>query len=145
MFNNKNKIIKMERPSWTEYFKTLTSHASKRSPCNRLKVGCTLVKDNRIISQGYNGFIANRPHTSIIRDGHEVATIHAELNSIIDAAKRGVSIDGSIAFVTHHPCLNCYKSLCASGIVHIYYIDDYNNDNLILDFIEFTHVKVEKI
>jgi dCMP deaminase len=135
----------MERPSWTEYFKTLTSHASLRSPCSRLKVGCTIVRDNRIISQGYNGFISNAPHVSIVRDGHEVATIHAELNAIIDAAKRGVSINDAIAFITHYPCLNCYKALCAAGIKHVYYIDDYNNDILILDFIKFTNVKIEKI
>ena len=45
------------RPSWDEYFKEIVQVTSKRSPCHRLKVGCLLVKDNRIISQGYNGFL----------------------------------------------------------------------------------------
>ena len=47
----------MNRPSWEEYFKQIVTYTSTRSSCNRLQVGCLLVKDNRIISQGYNGFL----------------------------------------------------------------------------------------
>ena len=52
----------MDRPSWNEYFKEITLTTSKRSPCHRLKVGCILVKDNRIIAQGYDGFLPGAPH-----------------------------------------------------------------------------------
>ena len=52
----------MERPSWDEYFKEIVQVTSKRSPCKRLQVGCLLVKDNRIISQGYNGFLPGCSH-----------------------------------------------------------------------------------
>ena len=82
------------RPTWDEYFKNVVEVTSTRSPCERLKVGCLLVKDNRIISQGYNGFLPGSPHESIVRDGHEQGTIHAEQNAICDCAKRGASCDG---------------------------------------------------
>jgi dCMP deaminase len=105
--------------------------ASIRSPCERLKVGCVLVKDNRLISMGYNGFLAGAEHRSIIRYGHEQATIHAEINAITDAVKRGVSIDGAEAYITHYPCLNCFKALASSGIKKIFYEIDYKNDYLL--------------
>ena len=118
----------MDRPSWNEYFKKIVQCTSSRSPCHRLKVGCILVKDNRIISQGYNGFISGHPHNSVIINNHEIATIHAETNAIIDCAKRGVNCENSIAYITHFPCINCLKFLVQAGIKKIYYIDDYKND-----------------
>lgn len=122
------------RPSWDEYFKEIVQVTSKRSPCHRLKVGCLLVKDNRIISQGYNGFLPGCPHNSIIRDDHEQATIHAEQNAICDCAKRGVSTMGCTAYVTHFPCIICVRLLLASGISEIKYIADYKNDDLVYHF-----------
>ena len=117
-----------KRPSWNEYFKNIVLTTASRSSCNRLHVGCILVKDNRIISQGYNGFLSGHPHESIIVHNHEIATIHAEQNAIIDCAKRGVNCNISIAYITHFPCLNCLKMLVQAGIEKIYYIDDYKND-----------------
>lgn len=121
-----------QRPSWNDYFKLIAEVTSTRSPCSRLKVGCIIVKDNRIISQGYNGFLPGLPHHSIIINEHEIATIHAEQNAIIDCAKRGVSCNESVAYITHYPCLNCAKLLYASGIKTIYYINDYKNDENII-------------
>lgn len=116
------------RPSWNEYFKNIVLTTSTRSSCNRLHVGCILVKDNRIISQGYNGFLSGHPHESIVINNHEIATIHAEQNAIIDCAKRGVNCNNSIAYITHFPCINCLKILVQAGIEKIYYIHDYKND-----------------
>ena len=116
------------RPTWNEYFKNIVQCTSERSPCSRLKVGCILVKDNRIIAQGYNGFISGHPHNSVVINGHEIATIHAEQNAIIDCAKRGVNCENSIAYITHFPCVNCLKFLVQAGIKEIYYINDYKND-----------------
>jgi len=82
---------------------------------------------------GYNGYLAGTEHQSIIRNGHEQATIHAEINAITDAAKRGVSIDGAVAYITHYPCLNCYKALASSGIKKIFYKNDYRNDPVVED------------
>tara|TARA_B100000941_G_C27959205_1_gene280716 strand:+ start:18 stop:446 length:429 start_codon:yes stop_codon:yes gene_type:complete len=134
-----------ERPTWKEYFKEIVILTSKRSPCKRLQVGCLLVNNNRIISQGYNGYLPGAEHKQIIRNNHEVATIHAEQNSITDCAKRGVSCKDSIAYITHYPCLNCVKLLSASGIKEIYYIEDYNNDKLVKYFAEQGNIKIIKL
>ena len=120
------------RPTWNEYFKNIVQCTSERSPCSRLKVGCILVKENRIISQGYNGFISGHPHNSVIINKHEIATIHAEQNAIIDCAKRGVNCENSIAYITHFPCVNCLKFLVQAGIKEIYYINDYKNDDEVI-------------
>ena len=121
----------MERPSWDNYFKEIVQVTAKRSPCERLQVGCVLVADNRIISQGYNGFLPGCAHISVVRDGHEQATVHAEQNAIADCAKRGVVCAGATAYITHYPCIICTRILLASGIKHIKYINDYKNDELV--------------
>ena len=120
-----------ERISWDDYFMKAATLASIRSPCERLKVGCVIVKNNRLISMGYNGFLAGTDHKSIVRWGHEQATIHAEINAITDAAKRGVSIDDAEAYITHYPCINCFKALASSGVKKIYYQVDYKNDPIL--------------
>ena len=134
----------MSRPTWDEYYKAISVATKKRSPCERLKVGCVLVKNNRIISQGYNGFLPSVPHKSIVRDNHEQATVHAEQNAIADCAKRGVSCEGCIAYVTHYPCIICTRIMLASGIKEIKYIDDYKNDELVKVFCDQMNVKITK-
>lgn len=133
------------RPSWNDYFKEIVQVTAKRSPCERLHVGCLLVINNRIISQGYNGFLPGCAHVSIVRDGHEQATVHAEQNAIIDCAKRGVSCTGAIAYITHYPCIICARILFASDILIIKYILDYKNDPLVSQFAAEVGVQIEKI
>ena len=134
-----------DRPSWDEYYKELCIVTAKRSPCHRLHVGCLLVKDNRIIAQGYNGYLAGCPHEQIMRDGHEIATVHAEQNAVSYCAKFGVNCDGATAYITHYPCINCMKILCASGISHIKYIDDYRNDDIVLKLANMKGIGINKI
>jgi len=133
------------RPSWDEYFKEIVQVTAKRSPCDRLQVGCLLVVDNRIISQGYNGYLPGCKHVSIIRDDHEQATVHAEQNAIADCAKRGVSCAGSTAYITHYPCIICLRILLAAGIRSIKYIQDYKNDSLVDYFAKEMDTVMEKI
>ena len=133
------------RLSWDEYFAKIVKTTKERSPCERLHVGCLLVKNNRIISQGYNGFLPGCPHKSIIRDNHEQATVHAEQNAIADCAKRGVSCKGCTAYITHYPCIICARLLLASGISNIKYLDDYKNDNLVKVLANQMEVYIEKI
>ena len=135
----------MERISWDEYFSKIVVATSERSPCERLHVGCLLVKDNRIVSQGYNGFLPGCPHESIVRDNHEQATLHAEQNALMDCAKRGVSCDGCIAYITHYPCIICTRLLLAGGIKKIKYVNDYKNDELVKKFTDQCNVVVEKL
>lgn len=135
----------MSRPTWDEYFKEIVQVTAKRSPCERLQVGCLLVHENRIISQGYNGFLPGCQHTSIVRDNHEQATVHAEQNAIADCAKRGVSCSNACAYITHYPCIICMRILLASGIKEIKYIYDYHNDELVNIFADQMSVKISKI
>ena len=134
----------MNRPSWDEYFKKILLVTKSRSACERLQVGCLLVKNNRIISQGYNGFLPSLPHKSIVRNNHEQATVHAEQNAIADCAKRGVSCDGCTAYITHYPCIICTRILLASGIKEIKYLEDYKNDELVKHFCDQMNVPVIK-
>ena len=131
--------------SWDEYFSKIVKVTAERSPCERLQVGCLLVKDNRIISQGYNGFLPGCPHESIVRDNHEQATLHAEQNALMDCAKRGVSCEGCTAYVTHYPCIICARLLLAGEIKKINYLNDYKNDELVKKFTEQCHVEVLKL
>ena len=135
----------MSRLNWDDYFSQIVKLSAARSPCERLKVGCLLVKNNRIISQGYNGFLPNCPHKSIVRDNHEQATIHAEQNAIADCAKRGVSCNGSTAYITHYPCIICTRILLAAGISEIKYLENYKNDELVKLFTDQAKVSVINI
>ena len=135
----------MERLSWDDYFAKLVQVTAERSPCERLQVGCLLVKDNRIISQGYNGFLPGCPHDSIVRDNHEQATLHAEQNALIDCAKRGVSCQGCSAYITHYPCIICCRLLLAAEVKEIKYLNDYKNDELVKTFTDQCDVVVFKL
>lgn len=140
-----NTILKIDhRPSWNEYFMMTAFLISKRSSCERLHVGCIIVKNNRIISTGYNGHIKGAEHVSFVDNGHEQMTIHAETNAVADGASRGVKLDGSIAYVTHYPCITCAKVLIASGIKEIIYCEDYKNNPICEKLYEMAKVKVEK-
>jgi dCMP deaminase len=137
------------RPSWDEYFISTAILMASRSTCSRLNVGCVIVSagehKNRIIAAGYNGFLPGLPHTSCIRDGHEIATVHAEQNAISDAARRGVSISGCTAYITHFPCINCAKLLISAGIKTIKYLHDYHNDDLVLRLFEESNIEITKL
>ena len=150
MINDIEKLLNKyddrdNRISWDTYFSCISLLISARSPCKRLRVGCVLVYDNRIISTGYNGFISGLQHESIVRNGHEIATIHAEQNAINDAAKRGVSVNNCIAYVSHYPCVNCAKTLISSGINKIIYRNDYKNDEIAKTLFNNAKIKITKI
>jgi dCMP deaminase len=134
-----------ERLIWDDYFMSIALLASQRSPCERLHVGSVIVKNNRIISMGYNGFISGAPHISRVENGHEQSTIHSEINAITDCAKRGVSLENSSIYITHYPCINCFKCIAASGIKNIIYLENYNN-NPIVDILAYdSNIKITKL
>tara|TARA_Y100000816_G_scaffold69547_1_gene46499 strand:+ start:1341 stop:1754 length:414 start_codon:yes stop_codon:yes gene_type:complete len=137
--------MECQRPSWEEYFKDLVNLTATRSSCDRLNVGCIFVKENRIIAQGYNGYIAGCEHKMVMRENHNIATIHAEQNTITDCAKRGVSSDGCTAYITHYPCYNCMKLMVSCGINSIKYINDYKNDELVCKLANEKNIEILKI
>lgn len=132
------------RPTWDEYFIATSYLIAQRSTCDRLHVGCIIVKNNRIIATGYNGFVAGAPHVGFVRNGHEQMTIHAETNAVADSAKRGTSLEGATAYVTHYTCINCCKILIASGIKKIIYGEDYKNDELVKVLCDRGNVEIIK-
>lgn len=140
---NDIKMIE-RRPNWDEYFLMNSYLISKRSTCERLHVGCVIVQDKRIVTTGYNGHIKGAPHVSKVEDGHEQMTIHAEQNAIADAAARGIKVAGSIAYMTHYPCINCAKNLIAAGVKQVIYVEDYNNNPICEELYKLANVQINK-
>jgi dCMP deaminase len=119
--------------------------ASCRSPCERLHVGSVIVKNNRLISMGYNGYIPGAPHISRVQDNHEQSIIHSEVNAITDCAMRGTSLEGAKIYITHYPCPNCFRSIAACGIKEIYYHDDYNNNPIVQELATDSNIIIQKL
>lgn len=137
----------MKRKSWHQYFMEITDMVASRSTCDRAFVGCVLVNgDHRIVSTGYNGSVAGNPHCidvgHTMRDGHCIATIHAEMNALLYCAKEGIPVKGCTAYITHFPCLNCTKALIQAGIGAIYYRYAYRVDDYALELLKNNHVEV---
>ena len=129
----------MSRPSWPEYFMSITRMVAKRSTCLRRHVGAILVRNKRILATGYNGAPAGLKHCeaagclrkdSSIPSGerHELCRgLHAEQNAIIQAAYHGITIVGSTLYCTNKPCVICSKMLINAGIQKICYESGYDD------------------
>ena len=151
MLSQINELIKGKhtetnsRIEWDDYFMSIALLASQRSPCNRLQVGSVIVKDERLISMGYNGFIPGAPHISRVKDNHEQSIIHSEINAITDCAKRGTSLSNAKIYVTHYPCINCFRSIAASNIKEIVFLNDYKNDETVAQLAEDASIMIRKL
>lgn len=130
----------------------IAKETAARSTCDRKHVGAVIVRDKTILSTGYNGSIRGIPHCDeaghLMEDGHCVATIHAETNAILQAAKNGVMINGSEVYITASPCWSCFKMLANAGIMKIHYGEFYR-DERIFDVakklgIELIHIPVDQ-
>ena len=123
-----------QRVDWNTYFMNIARQAATRSTCDRKHVGAVIVRDRTILSTGYNGSIRGMPHCSeeghMMENDHCVATIHAEANAIIQAAKNGVMIDGGACYVTASPCWNCFKQLANGGIRRIVFGEFYRDERI---------------
>ena len=142
----------MPRISWEEYFMNIAKQVASRSTCDRKHVGAVIARDKTILSTGYNGSIRGMPHCDevghLMENDHCVATIHAEANAVLQAAKNGVMINNSEIYITASPCWTCFKMLANAGIKKIYYGELYR-DERIFDVakkleIELTHIKVDQ-
>lgn len=107
---------------------------SSRATCDRKLVGAVIVRDKTILSTGYNGSIRGMPHCSeaghMMESGHCVATIHAETNAVLQAAKNGVGIDGASVYVTASPCWSCFKMITNAGVRRIVYGEFYRDERI---------------
>jgi dCMP deaminase len=134
------------------YMKTAETFA-ELSHARRLHVGAIVVKDDRIISIGYNGMpagwdnncedtIQHSDDTVTLKSKPEV--LHAETNAIAKLAKSTESGDGAVLFVTHMPCLDCAKLIFQSGIRSVFYRDSYRNTDGVT-FLERSGVEVKQV
>jgi len=131
---------KIKRPDWTDYFMDITRLVARRSTCIRRQVGAIVVKDKRILATGYNGVPTGLPHcedVGCIREQNKIPSgqrhelcrgLHAEQNTIIQAAFHGISISGATLFCTTLPCSICLKMLINAGIREIVYEQGYPDD-----------------
>ena len=120
------------RPDWDEYFIDMMNTVATRATCDRGKSGCIIVRDKRIISTGYVGSPSGLPHCDdaghlmkqvIDDDGttrqHCMRTIHAEQNAICQAARHGISLEGSTLYCKMEPCRVCAMLIISCGIKHV--------------------------
>lgn len=128
------------------------------STAKRLQVGAIIVKEDRIISIGYNGMPSgwtndceNEVYGYSIGMGDDVfeiktkdEVIHAEANAIAKLAKGSESGLGSTIFLTHSPCMQCAKQIYTAGIVEVFYKEEYKDINGI-EFLEKCNIKVTKV
>lgn len=127
-----------ERPSWDEYFVNLVIETAKRSSCLKRNVGALIVKDNIILTTGYNGAPRNINScfdndkcwrkSMKIRHGENkdlCMAVHAEANAIYHSAKKGISIEDSELYVTTYPCPSCAKAVINTGIKKVNFIFPY--------------------
>ena len=124
----------MERVSWDEYFMSIAKVVASRSTCDRKFVGAVIVRDKTILSTGYNGSVRTLPHCDEIghtmENDHCVATVHAEANAIVQAARNGVRIDGATIYVTASPCWGCMKLIANAGLMRIVYGEFYRDERV---------------
>ena len=134
------------------YMKTAETFAGLSSAV-RLHVGAVIVKEDRIISIGYNGMPSgwNNDCEHWVEDGDlgsgwktKPEVLHAETNAIAKLAKSTESGNGAVLFVTHSPCLDCAKLVYQSGIGSVYYRNSYRSENG-LEFLRKAGVKVERV
>lgn len=119
------------RKAWDQYFMDHAFLVAQRGTCNRARVGCVLIKGNRIIASGYNGSPSGLPHCDdeghLMRDGHCIRTVHAEENALLQCSRFGIASEGATAYVTHEPCVHCRKRMIQAGIVKVVYYNAYRN------------------
>ena len=146
-----------ERPSWHQYFMTITRQVAERSTCTRAKVGAVIVRDKNILATGYNGAPAGLPHCTEVgclvyasrtpageTEENCFRTIHAEINAIAQAAKNGASIRDADIYITHTPCIHCFKVIINTGIRRVFYEREYKLHTL-AELQQYGDVRLERV
>lgn len=161
------------KQKWVEAFMDTAERFAQLSSSRRLHVGAVVVKDNRIISIGYNGMPSgwdnNCEHTEYVGSDEQIPSpdemkrmgftgtdsgwyrlktkdevIHAEANAILKLARDGESGNGADLFCTHAPCVSCAKLIYGAGINKLYYRDSYRDESG-LEFLRKCNIDIEKV
>lgn len=125
------------------FYINIAKHTATASYCNKLKVGAILVKNNNIISFGYNGTPYGFDNCCEINNITLPEVIHAEVNALIKCAKIGISTDNSEMYITHSPCINCAKLIIQAGVKKIYYNILHKNDGL--NILQKANIEINQI
>lgn len=140
------------KQKWIDAYMDVAERFAQLSSAVKLQVGAVVVKDNRIISIGYNGtpagwdnvcedLVHGSDDTMYLMTKDEV--IHAEANAITKLARSNDGGDGAVLFCTHAPCIHCAKLIYGAGIQKVYYRNTYR-DTLGVDFLKKGGVEVEQ-
>ena len=144
------------RPSWDEYFLEIAQIVSKRSTCLRRKVGALVVKKRRILATGYNGTPSGIKHCAQVGclraklkissgERHELCRgLHAEQNTLLQAALYGISLRDSIVYITNQPCIICAKMIINAGIKEVVIAGNYP-DKMAREFLDEAGIKIRKV
>ena len=135
MLNFIQKLFKKEsiKPRMIDYYMQVADLTANLSRAKRLKVGCIVVKDDAIISQGWNGTPRGfdndcEDFTPDIGLKTKPEVVHAEINVLSKIARGTHSSKDAIMFITHSPCYECSKAIIQSGIKKVYFKDSYRDD-----------------
>lgn len=141
----------MNRISWNDFFMGVAQLAAKRSRDENTQVGACIVKGNKIISTGYNGFPRTCDECGLPtkREGDWLDTkypyvVHAELNAILNSPYK--DLRGCKIYVTLFPCCECAKAILQSGITEVYYLENkYPNEDTYIaskNMFELSNIKL---
>ena len=142
------------KPKFIDAYMEVVKIFAHLSSAKRLQVGAIVVKDDRIISIGYNGMPSGWDNCceEVVRQdemGHSVLkskpeVLHAETNALAKLARSSESGEGATMFITHAPCLNCAKLIYQSGISTVYYETEYRATEGV-EFLEKSGIPVLKV
>ncbi len=140
-------FMSKNRPSWDDYFMAMAKIVATRSTCDRLVAGTVLVKNNRLISSGYNGSPPGLAHCNdvghLMEEGHCVRTVHSEHNAILQAATiPGASTEGSTMYTKYSPCIHCSKYIVAAGIKRLVISKLYRGEKA-LEYLKEAKIQVD--
>ena len=150
----------MNRPSWEQYFSSIALLTGERSNCIRRKVGCIIVKDNRILSLGYNGTPRGMKncfeggckrciehHNNFTSSGQSLDTclcLHAEENAMLYLSIN--DMENSTMYVSVMPCLSCVKKIIQCGIKKVIYVENYSETDIFsINILEESDIEIVKI
>lgn len=140
----------MIRPSWETTYMDICETLAKRSTCIRVQTASVIVKDNIIVSVGYNGVGAGDEHCidkwkdydtscdkfkQIHHEWSNHNELHGEMNAILFAGKNGISTKDATLYSIYSPCIHCAKAIYTSGIASVYYKIPYDRSVAGIEFL----------
>lgn len=140
----KCKMERLKKKKFNFFYINIAKLVSTLSYCKRKKVGCVIVKNNNIVSFGYNGTPTGENNKcECNKNITKKNVIHAELNAIIKASKNNVNINNATMYVTLSPCVYCAKLILQSGVREVFYIEKYRTKDGIK--LLKKHIKIKQI